>query len=43
MSTASCLLIILASIVYWQIREIERVLGEIEGDSDVPVEILKQG
>lgn len=40
MSTASCLLIILASIVYWQIREIERVLGKIEPGEDVPVDLL---
>jgi hypothetical protein len=28
MSTASCLLLVLASIIYWQIKEIERVIGE---------------
>ena len=40
MSTASCLLIILAAIVYWQIREIERVLGDIDPGEDVPVDLL---
>ena len=28
MSAASCLLLILASIIYWQIKEIERVISE---------------
>ena len=32
MSTASCLLLILACIVYWQITEIERVLGSAESE-----------
>ena len=27
--------------MYWQIREIERVLGEIEAESDVPVDLLE--
>ena len=40
MSTASCLLIILAAIVYWQIREIERVLGDSDPGEDVPVDLL---
>ncbi|MEL6610505.1 MAG: Tn3 family transposase [Bacteroidota bacterium] len=35
-STASCLTLILASVVYWQIREIERVVGEADGDPDAP-------
>ena len=28
MSAASCLLLILAAIIYWQIKEIERIIGE---------------
>ncbi len=40
MSTASCLLLIMAAIVYWQIREIERILSEIGPDDDVPVDLL---
>ena len=40
MSTASCLLTILAAVVYWQIREIERVLGNIDPEDDVPVDLL---
>ena len=40
MSTASCLLTILAAVVYWQIREIERVLGDIDPEDDVPVDLL---
>lgn len=40
MSTASCLLLIMAAIVYWQIREIERILGEIGPGDDVPVDLL---
>ena len=39
-STASCLLTILAAVVYWQIREIERVRGEIDPEDDGPVELL---
>ena len=35
-STASCLTLILASVVYWQIREIERVVAESAGDPDAP-------
>ena len=34
-STASCLTLILASIIYWQIRETERVLGEDDGGVDL--------
>ena len=40
MSTASCLLTILAAVVYWQIREIERVLSDIDPEDDVPVDLL---
>ena len=40
MSTASCLLTILAAVVYWRIREIERVLGDIDPEDDVPVDLL---
>ena len=40
MSTASCLLTILAAVVYWQIREIERVLGDIDPEDGVPVDLL---
>ena len=40
MSTASCLLTILAAVVYWQIREIERVLGDIDPEEAVPVDLL---
>ena len=39
-STASCLLTILAAVVYWQIREIERVRGEIDLEDDGPVDLL---
>ena len=39
-STASCLLTILAALVYWQIREIERVRGEIDPEDDGPVDLL---
>ena len=35
-STASCLTLILACVVYWQIREIERVVAEADGDPDAP-------
>ena len=35
----ACLLS-LAAVVYWQIREIERVLGDIEPEDDVPVDLL---
>ncbi|MEM1044225.1 MAG: Tn3 family transposase [Bacteroidota bacterium] len=35
-STASCLTLILACIVYWQIREIERVVGEAADDPAAP-------
>ncbi len=35
-STASCMPLILASVVYWQIREIERVVAESAGDPDAP-------
>lgn len=35
-STASCLTLVLASIIYWQIREIERVVSESAGDPDAP-------
>ena len=35
-STASCLTLVLASVVYWQIREIERVVAEADGDPDAP-------
>ncbi len=28
MATASCLLLILAAIIYWQTKEIERVIGD---------------
>ena len=35
-STASCLTLVLASIVYWQVREIERVVGEAADDPDAP-------
>ena len=38
--TASCLLTILAAVVYWQIREIERVRGEIDPEDDGPVDLL---
>ena len=31
---ASCLLLILAAIIYWQIREIDRVLSEAGSDAD---------
>ena len=31
---ASCLLLILAAIIYWQIREIDRVLSEADSDAD---------
>jgi TnpA family transposase len=34
-STASCLTLILASIIYWQIREIERVLADDDGGLDL--------
>ena len=34
-STANCLTLILASVVYWQIREIERVVAEDDGDLDL--------
>ena len=40
MSTASCLLILLAAVVYWQIREIERVLGEFDPENNGPVDLL---
>ena len=33
-SAASCLLLILAAIIYWQIREIDRVLSEAGSDAD---------
>ena len=39
-TTASCLLTILAAVVYWQIREIERVRGEIDPEDDGPVDLL---
>lgn len=32
MSSASCLVLILASIIYWQIREIERAIEETDAD-----------
>ncbi len=35
-STASCLTLILACVVYWQIREIEHVVAESAGDPDAP-------
>ena len=35
-STASCLTLILASVVYWQIREIERVVADAGDDSNAP-------
>jgi TnpA family transposase len=35
-STASCLTLVLASIIYWQIREIERVVAESAGNPDAP-------
>lgn len=35
-STASCLTLILACVVYWQIREIERVVAEADGDPNAP-------
>ncbi|OZC01482.1 Tn3 family transposase [Rubricoccus marinus] len=35
-STASCLTLVLASIIYWQIREIERVVAEAADDPDAP-------
>lgn len=35
-STASCLTRILACVVYWQIRETERVVAEANGDLDAP-------
>ena len=31
---ANCLLLILAAIIYWQIREIDRVLSEAGSDAD---------
>ena len=34
------LLAILAAVVYWQIREIERVLGEIDPEDDVSADLL---
>ena len=39
-STASCLTLVLASVVYWQIREIERVVAESAGDPDAPDFVL---
>ena len=35
-STASCLTLILASVVYWQTREIERVVAEAGDDPNAP-------
>ena len=35
-STASCLTLILASVVYWQTREIERVVADAGDDPDAP-------
>jgi hypothetical protein len=32
MSSASCLLLVLAAIIYWQIREIERAIGGASED-----------
>jgi TnpA family transposase len=35
-STASCLTLVLACVIYWQVREIERVVAESAGDPDAP-------
>ena len=35
-STASCLILTLASVIYWLVREIERVVGGADGDPDAP-------
>lgn len=33
MNTCSCLTLILAGIIYWQAREMERVIEEFQADS----------